>query len=283
MQHPTTPAMQPSPWLHLGWRYLVIIAALLLLLPLGERTLKGTVLRLAATGALDPQRAEAPWDRSWVSGRPVPEVVAERLPATLQLVALAGAVALGPLLLVNWLSCRVQNPWLEQLLMLPGLIAAFVPVPVLGLALLGAFLRSGQIPVSGLLPGSLILGVFLFGSITAALQGVRYAEETPGLEWLPSNASDHPAVQIPGRQLLARATAGLGWLVPLALFMTLVVEQMVGLGGIGQLLRQASHRSDLPVLWTLLKGMLVLLVAIRLLADLAARCLLSIKPRGVAL
>lgn len=227
------------------------------------------MLRLDCQGALG---------RS-VYGQPVSELIAQRLPITLQVYSLAALLGIGPGLLLGALAAVRSERWIGRLAGAVALIGRSVPVIVLGPLLIvvfavllswlpivdtaGTWQRTLTDPWTVFSPAYLRLailpaaaiGLGLAAALTRHMRGaVREALRQPSVQAARRAAAGQPALTwtVFRRQVLRDALAGVAEVfVPLLTTLVLggfIVEPVFTIPGIGQALVNSLASGDETVL-----------------------------------
>ncbi|WP_198653555.1 ABC transporter permease [Actinocorallia populi] len=225
---------------------------------------------------------------SLVTGRPVGEMLAERLPATLTLAGCALAVAVPLALVLAWRVGAAPHGRIAAL----TAVAAAVPQPVFAAALVALF--AGTLPwlppVSLLAPDtpplaqpellvlpalalalpSAAFGAGMLGGAVADTLRRSYVRDAAARGLPPARvALRHvaPLLAAPALRILALLTGGL-------LASTAVIEVMFGYSGLGELLVSAIGTRDLPVVQAV-----AMLTAATVLSGLATADVLAARHR----
>lgn len=228
-------------------------------------------------------------------GRPVAEILAERLPATLEL---AGAAALLALLIglpLGMLAAIHPRSRLLRLAMGLTLFGISLPSFMLGMLLILVFtLQLGWLPGFGRGPvpegGSSSLGSLagwrhlLLPALTLALFQTALIARLVRAEMQQVLASEHiryararglPAWRLHGRHALRSALTPVITIASLQLgsliAFSIVTESVFQWPGLGLLFIQAVAYADIPVMAAYLCGSAALFVLLNLLADLLCR------------
>ncbi|HEY8520079.1 MAG TPA: ABC transporter permease [Gammaproteobacteria bacterium] len=273
---------------------------------LGPEAAEEQVARLEAQLGLD----RPAWQRYWrwlggvlagdlgaslASGRAAAAMVAERLPTTLELVGMAFALALGIAVPTALAAARRPEGLTDRLCMAAGMLALSIPPYVLALLLVLAFaVGLGVLPAVGFvapdeglaahlrtiaLPATAI-GLPLAAFYSRFLRG-DLLEQLHGQDYVLTAVSKGIG---PWRVLLRHALPSslLGLLTVVGLHLgtliggTVVVEQIFGIPGMGQLLLQAIDLRDAVVV----QAVVLVLAAVTVLANLAADVLYAVlDPR----
>lgn len=217
--------------------------------------------------------------QSMRDGRPAAQIVAERIPATLQLTlpALFIKVALG--VPSGVYAALHRNSWIDRLVMSLAVVGFTVPSFVLGLLLVLVFsVWLGWLPTSGqdtwrhaILPavtlgvgGAAILARFTRSAMLEVLgQPYIRTASAKGLDWARVvRAHALPNAAIPTVTIL-------GFMVGTLMAGAVVVESVFAWPGVGRLLVVGVANRDLAVVQCILLLVAVTMVATNLLVDLA--------------
>ncbi|MDR6593422.1 ABC transporter permease [Saccharothrix longispora] len=230
---------------------------------------------------------------SLVSGRPVTDLLAARLPATLALVAAAALVALPLLLAGGWAAGRrprtaapplVAVAAVPQVVVATGLVAVFAGV-------LGWFPAVSFVPVSGSVwdrPEALVLPALALGVPAAAFGAgllggaVADALALPHVRAARVRGLPEPVVLL--RHVLPDLGAPLlrvsGLVVAGMTASSALVETVFGYAGLGELLVGAVSTGDVPVVQAIALLSAVVVVVTSTAADLPAGTPLGRTPLG---
>ncbi|HEX6996822.1 MAG TPA: ABC transporter permease [Gammaproteobacteria bacterium] len=233
--------------------------------------------------------------RSLASGRPVGAMVAERLPATLELVGIAFALSLGVAVPTALAAARRPEGPTDRLCMAASMLALSVPPYVLALLLVLAFavglgvlpavgftpageglaahVRSVVLPAAAIaLPLAAFYSRFLRGDLLEQLQGQDYVLTAVSKGLGPWRVLLRHALPNSLLGLLTVVGLNLGALIS----GTVIVEQIFGIPGVGQLLLQAINLRDAVVV----QAIVLVLAATTVLANLAVDLLYAVlDPR----
>ncbi len=226
--------------------------------------------------------------RSIASGQPVSELIAERLPVTLELVACALLLSISFAVAIALLAAGQPNGLLDRVAAAISMIGLSVPSYVLAPILillfavnLGVFGSIGFTRVDeGLLSNlasmtlpAVALACPFFGLYARFLRG-DLLEQLEGESYIvTARAKGLSHRQVVLRHALRNSLFGLTTVVGLNLgaFVggTVIVEQIFALPGIGQLLLQAVNTRDGVVVQSIVLLMAVVTLAATLCVDLA--------------
>ncbi|WP_430786052.1 ABC transporter permease [Actinoplanes sp. G11-F43] len=221
--------------------------------------------------------------RSYLLQRPVDEVIGEQIPSTVQL-ALAAAVF--GVLLALVLAVTTRHRVARRISSTAELILVSTPPFLIGIVLLSVFsFRLGLFPVSGdqgwaaLVLPAVTLGLPIAGVLAQVLRdGIDRALDEPFAVTARSRGLTERAVLIRHalRHALIPAVTLLGWLTGVLIGGAVIIEQVFGRPGLGQVTLQAVGNGDMPVVLAVVVLAAAAFVVINTLADLAY---LLIDPR----
>jgi peptide/nickel transport system permease protein len=240
----------------------------------------GTAALHAATGD---------FGRSFVSGRPVSELVLESLPATLEIAGLAIVFALAAGTGIALLATRSRSPRLRGLLLSLPPLGVAIPSFWLGLLLIQVF--SFQLPifpatgndgfVSAVLP-AITLAVPTSALVAQLLaQGLERELRQPYADTARAKGASASRVQLRHafRNAALPALTIAGLLVGNLLAGSVVTETVFGRTGVGRLTADAVAAQDIPVV----QGVVVFGALVFVLVNLAVDLLYPLlDPRIVA-
>lgn len=226
------------------------------------------------------------WGTSLINHRPVLALIAERLPATLQLAGCALFLALGMALPLGFWAARHAGTGRDMAAMGFSLMGISIPNFWLGPMLMMVFaLGLGWLPVSGRdMPGSWILPAITLGTALAAVLS-RMARSS----WLEAMGSDAVrtarAMGVPDHSLWWRHGARLAAVPVVTLFAlqmgavlggAVITETVFDWPGLGLLTIEAIQRRDYP----LVQGCVLIIALFYVLANLSADMLgIWLDPR----
>jgi peptide/nickel transport system permease protein len=219
-------------------------------------------------------------------GRPVTRAIAERLPATLSLAAVAFALTAAFGLILGVVAAVRQRTWVDQAAM--GLAVIGVSVPNFWLGLLFIILFSVMLdwlPAGGYVPlgqdaGAWLRGLILPAASLALLQVGLLARITRAtvVETLRQDfVRTARAKGVPGWLVVAKHAFGnvtipvmtvLGIVVSLLLSGSVVVETVFSIPGLGRLMATAILARDYPVIQGGLLVTALMFVGINLAVDI---------------
>ncbi|HWS34391.1 MAG TPA: ABC transporter permease [Actinoplanes sp.] len=221
--------------------------------------------------------------RSYLLQRPVAEVIGEQILPTVQL-ALAAAVAGVVLALV--LAVTTRGRWARRASSTAELVLVSTPPFLIGIVLLSVFsFQLGWFPVSGdqgwaaLALPAVTLGLPIAGVLSQVLRdGLDRALDEPFAVTARARGLAERAVLIRHalRHALIPAVTLLGWLTGVLIGGAVIIEQVFGRPGLGQVTLQAVGNGDMPVVLAVVVLAAAAFVVINTLADLAY---LLIDPR----
>ncbi|MDQ3462530.1 MAG: ABC transporter permease [Actinomycetota bacterium] len=267
-------------------------------LRIGGRAGEGEIERLRAEVGLDrsfPERyvtwmsdvAQGRPGISLVSGRPVSELVGQRLPVSLTLTAAAMLVALPTLLALAWVA--VRGPARARAVATTVTVAgAATPLPVVAIILTALLAGdAGLVPPVSMLrvgvppwqqPELLVLPALSLALPSAAygaglLQGA-WADATMTPTVLDAELRGLPRRRVACRYLAPRLAPVVVRIIAMltggVLAGTAVVETLFGLSGLGDLLISSVRARDLPVVQAVAMLTAAIVVSGFLVADLLA-------------
>ncbi|MET0493062.1 MAG: ABC transporter permease [Actinoplanes sp.] len=221
--------------------------------------------------------------RSYLLQRPVRDVVGEQIWPTLKL---ALAAALLGVLLALVLAVTTRRPWARRVSSTAELALVSTPPFLIGIVLLSVFsFRFGLFPVAGdqglaaLVLPAFALGLPIAGVLTQVLRdGLDRALDEPFTVTARSRGLTESAVLIRHalRHALLPAVTLTGWLFGVLLGGAVIIEQVFGRPGLGQVTLQAVTTKDMPVVLAVVVFSAVVYVVLNTAADLAY---LLIDPR----
>jgi peptide/nickel transport system permease protein len=231
-------------------------------------------LRRAAQGDLG---------RSYLLQRPVRDIVGEQVWPTLKL---ALAAALLGVVLALVLAVTTRRPWARRASSTTELVLVSTPPFLIGIVLLSVFsFRLGWFPVAGdrgfaaLVLPAVTLALPTAGVLTQVLrEGLDRALEEPFAVTARSRGLRESAVLVRHalRHALLPAVTLTGWLFGILLGGAVIIEQVFGRPGLGQVTLQAVNTKDMPVVLAVVVLSAAVYVVLNTAADLAY---LLIDPR----
>ena len=227
--------------------------------------------------------AQGDLGRSYLLQRPVRDVIGDQLAPTLEL-ALAAA-AFGVVLALI-LAVTTRHPWVRRASSTVELILVSTPPFLIGIVLLSVFsFRFGLFPVSGdrgpaaLVLPAVTLGLPIAGLLSQVLRdGLDRALDEPFAVTARARGLRERAVLVRHalRHALIPAVTLLGWLSGVLIGGSVIIEQVFGRPGLGQVTLQAVGNGDMPVVLAVVVLAAAAFVVINTAADLAY---LLIDPR----
>ena len=221
--------------------------------------------------------------RSYLLHRPVRDVIGDQILPSAQL-ALAAAV-FGVLLAVI-LAVTTRHRWARRASSTAELILVSTPPFLIGIVLLSVFsFRFGIFPVSGdrgwaaLVLPAITLGLPIAGVLAQVLRdGLDRALDEPFAVTARARGLRERAVLIRHalRHALMPVVTMLGWFVGVLFGSVVIIEQVFGRPGLGQVTLQAVSNGDMPVVLAVVVLAALAFVVVSTLADLAY---LLIDPR----
>ncbi|GLW28148.1 ABC transporter permease [Actinoplanes regularis] len=221
--------------------------------------------------------------RSYLLQRPVAEVIGGQLAPTLKLAATAAGFGI---LLALVLALVARRPWVRRLSSTTELVLVSTPPFLIGIVLLSVFsFRLGWFPVSGdrgaaaLVLPAITMGLPIAGTLAQVLRdGLDRALEEPFAVTARSRGLRERSVLVRHalKHALLPAVTMLGWSFGVLIGGTVIIEQVFGRPGLGQVTVQAVSSSDLPVVLAVVILAAAVFVVINTVTDLAY---LLIDPR----
>lgn len=229
------------------------------------------------------------WGTSYVSRRPVLEMLLERLPATLQLMTAAVLLAVVIAVPLGVLAAVRRYTWLDYTLTVTSFVGLSVPVFWLGLMLIVVFtVQLGWLPGGGIGPpgddGGLMsrLRYLVLPTVTLSFVSVGFFTRYLRASMVEVLSSDHirfaRARGMTSRRLHLRhglRNASIPFVTVVAIHIpeylvgAVVVETIFSWPGTGRLFWESAVRFDYPVLMGILVIGSVLVIVSNLLADVA--------------
>ncbi|MBB2948613.1 peptide/nickel transport system permease protein [Actinoplanes lutulentus] len=221
--------------------------------------------------------------RSYLLQRPVADVVGAQVWPTLKL-AIAAAV-FGSLLAVI-LAVAIRRPWARRFSSTAELVMVSTPPFLIGIVLLSVFsFQFGLFPVSGdrgfaaLVLPAVTLGLPIAGLLAQVLRdGLDRALDEPFAVTARARGLRERSVLARHalRHALLPAVALAGWTFGVLIGGSVIIEQVFGRPGLGQVALQAVSAGDMPVVIAVVVLAATVFVVVNTLADLAG---LLIDPR----
>ncbi|WP_157441247.1 ABC transporter permease [Actinoplanes awajinensis] len=221
--------------------------------------------------------------RSYLLQRPVAEVIGGQLGPTLQLAATAAGFGI---VLALVLAVVARRPWVRRLSSTTELVLVSTPPFLIGIVLLSLFsFRLGWFPVSGaqgaaaLVLPAITMGLPIAGTLAQVLRdGLDRALDEPFAVTARARGLRESAVLVRHalKHALLPTVTMLGWSFGVLIGGTVIIEQVFGRPGLGQVTVQAVNASDLPVVLAVVILAATVFVVVNTLTDLAY---LVIDPR----
>ncbi|GGO32250.1 ABC transporter permease [Micromonospora parathelypteridis] len=224
--------------------------------------------------------------RSYLLQRPVAEVIGEQIAPTLTLAVAAAGLGVLLALLIAVATAGDRRPWLRRTSSGIELLLVSTPPFLIGIVLLSVLsFRYGLFPVSG----DQGLGALVLPAVTLALpiagllaqvlrDGIDRALDEPFVLTARSRGVREGAVLLRHalRHALLPAVTMAGWLFGILLGGAVIVEQVFGRPGLGQVTLTAVTSKDMPVVLAVVTLSAAVYVVINTAADLAY---LLVDPR----
>ncbi|BCJ49041.1 ABC transporter permease [Actinoplanes sp. NBRC 14428] len=221
--------------------------------------------------------------RSYLLHRPVSAIVGEQVGPTLRLAVLAAALGIALALV---LAVTTRRPWARRVSSAAELVLVSTPPFLIGIVLLSVFsFRLGLFPVSGdrgfaaLVLPAVTLALPVAGVLTQVLRdGLDRALDEPFAVTARARGLREGAVLVRHalRHALLPAVTLVGWLFGILLGGAVIVEQVFGRPGLGQVTLAAVTAKDLPVVLAVVVLSALVYVVLNTAADLAY---LIVDPR----
>lgn len=233
--------------------------------------------------------------RSLIDGTPVSAIIAERLPVTLWVTIGATLVGILVGLPLGILGGLRPRGWLDRGIVAATSVAAAIPAFWLGLMLVLVFaLHWPILPATGYVAPttnvgdwleSLILPSIALGMAAAAAVARQMrnslADVLGGGFVRTALASGLPMHTVVLRHALRNALAPvvtiLGFYVSVMVGISLIVESVFALPGLGQAMTAAISSHDMPVVLAITMVLVVVVVIVNLLVDI---CIAALNPRA---
>ncbi|WP_433528143.1 ABC transporter permease [Micromonospora sp. CA-263727] len=224
--------------------------------------------------------------RSYLLQRPVAEVIGEQLGPTLLLAVTAAGLGVLLALVIAVVTAGDRRPWLRRVSSGTELLLVSTPPFLIGIVLLSVLsFRFGLFPVAGdqglaaLVLPAVTLALPIAGLLAQVLRdGIDRALEEPFVLTARSRGLRERAVLL--RHALRHATLPAvtlaGWLFGTALGGAVIVEQVFGRPGLGQVTLTAVTSKDMPVVLAVVTLSAAVYVVVSTAADLAY---LIVDPR----
>ncbi|GGN30638.1 peptide/nickel transport system permease protein [Actinoplanes campanulatus] len=227
--------------------------------------------------------AQGDLGRSYLLQRPVRDVIGDQLAPTLKL---AVAAAVFGVVLALILAVVTRGRWARRASSTAELVLVSTPPFLIGIVLLSVFsFRFGMFPVSGdrgwaaLVLPAVTLGLPIAGVLAQVLRdGLDRALDEPFAVTARARGLTERSVLLRHglRHSLLPAVTLLGWLSGVLIGGSVIIEQVFGRPGLGQVTLQAVSSSDMPVVLAVVVLAAAFFVVINTAADLAY---LLIDPR----
>lgn len=224
--------------------------------------------------------------RSYLLQRPVAEVIGEQLAPTLTLAVAAAGLGVLLALLVAVATAGDRRPWLRRVSSGTELLLVSSPPFLIGLLLLSVLsFRFGFFPVSGdrgiaaLVLPAITLALPIAGLLAQVLRdGIDRALDEPFVLTARSRGLRERTVLVRHavRHALLAAVSLAGWVFGIVVGGTVIVEQVFGRPGLGQVTLTAVTTRDMPVVLAVVTLSAAGYVVVNTAADLAY---LLVDPR----
>jgi peptide/nickel transport system permease protein len=221
--------------------------------------------------------------RSYLLQRPVRDVIGGQVGPTLKLALFAAGLGV---LLALLLAVLTRRPWARRASSTAELVLVSTPPFLIGIMLLSVFsFRLGWFPVAGdtgfvaLVLPAVTLALPIAGVLTQVLRdGLDRALDEPFAVTARARGLRENAVLIRHalRHALLPAVTLTGWLFGILLGGAVIIEQVFGRPGLGQVTLQAVTTKDMPVVLAVVVLSAAVYVVLNTAADLAY---LLIDPR----
>jgi peptide/nickel transport system permease protein len=221
--------------------------------------------------------------RSYLLQRPVRDVIGQQVWPTLKLALFAAGLGV---LLALVLAVLTRRPWARRASSTAELVLVSTPPFLIGIVLLSVFsFRLGWFPVAGdsgfvaLVLPAVTLALPIAGVLTQVLRdGLDRALDEPFAVTARARGLRENAVLVRHalRHALLPAVTLTGWLFGILLGGAVIIEQVFGRPGLGQVTLQAVTTKDMPVVLAVVVLSAAVYVVLNTAADLAY---LLIDPR----
>ncbi|MDH6131503.1 peptide/nickel transport system permease protein [Kitasatospora sp. MAA4] len=212
----------------------------------------------------------------------VSKLLADRLPSTLLLVAMALVLVVAAGLALGWIGA-VRGGAVDSTILVTTTVAVGTPSFVAAILLQGLFaVRLGWFPTSGTGQGfgdmvwhltlpAIALALYLIGML-ARVTRAAMLEQLGGEHVAVARSRGVPERQVIWRHVLRNAlgtvlTTG-GLIVSTLIICTVLVESAFSIGGIGQLLELATTTKDFPTVQAISLLIVGLFMTVNLIVDL---------------
>ncbi len=222
---------------------------------------------------------------SWFTNEAIMDALANRLPVTITLVAIAITIS-AILAVVLGMTAAIRGGWLDRLVQflaitgfaVPGFVIAVVSVTIFAINLM-LLPATGWVPIEedpGLWAASLVLPVFslVIATVASSAQQIRSAiKNVMEKDWVKTLRSRG----IPEREILfkhvLRSAAPAGLTVLSLQFVgmlggTVIIESIFALPGIGAYAVSATVAGDTPVVMGVVVFTVIVVIVVNLLVDL---------------
>ncbi|MEU4336985.1 ABC transporter permease [Micromonospora lupini] len=224
--------------------------------------------------------------RSYLLQRPVVEVIGEQLAPTLTLALAAAGLGVLLALVLAVATAGDRRPWLRRASSGAELLLVSTPPFLIGIVLLSVLsFRFGLFPVSGdrgvgaLVLPAVTLALPIAGLLAQVLRdGLDRALDEPFVLTARSRGVRERTVLLRHalRHALLPAVTLAGWLFGILLGGAVIVEQVFGRPGLGQVTLTAVTSKDMPVVLAVVTLSAAVYVAVNTIADLTY---LLVDPR----
>ncbi|MGC4746702.1 ABC transporter permease [Micromonospora sp. DT201] len=224
--------------------------------------------------------------RSYLLQRPVAEVIGEQVAPTLTLAVAAAGLGVLLALLIAVATAGERRPWLRRASSGVELLLVSTPPFLIGIVLLSVLsFRYGLFPVSGdqgigaLVLPAVTLALPIAGLLAQVLRdGIDRALDEPFVLTARSRGLRERTVLLRHalRHALLPAVTLAGWLFGILLGGAVIVEQVFGRPGLGQVTLTAVTSKDMPVVLAVVTLSAAVYVLVNTAADLAY---LLVDPR----
>ncbi|MEN3615453.1 ABC transporter permease [Plantactinospora sp. ZYX-F-223] len=224
--------------------------------------------------------------RSYLLQRPVAEVIGAQVWPTVKLAVAAAGLGVGLALLAAVVTGGGRRPWLHRATSTAELVLVSTPAFLIGIMLLSVLsFRFGLFPVAGdqgptaLVLPAVTLALPIAGLLGQVLRdGLDRALDEPFVVTARSRGVRERALLLRHvlRHALLPAVTLAGWLFGILLGGSVIVEQVFGRPGLGQVTLAAVSGKDMPVVLAVVVLSAAAYVLVNTMADLAY---LLIDPR----
>ncbi|MFG1836886.1 ABC transporter permease [Micromonospora sp. NPDC049175] len=230
--------------------------------------------------------ADGDLGRSYLLQRPVADVIGEQLAPTLALAVAAAGLGVLLALLIAVATAGDRRPWLRRASSGTELLLVSTPSFLIGLVLLSVLsFRFGLFPVSGdrgvaaLVLPAVTLALPIAGLLAQVLRdGLDRALDQPFVLTARSRGVRERTVLVRHalRHALLAAVSLAGWIFGIVIGGTVIVEQVFGRPGLGQVILTAVSNRDMPMVLAVVTLSAAGYVVVNTTADLAY---LLVDPR----